>query len=158
MRRGIEFIYGPPIDVKGTSASISPPTRTTLVLPSTRRHPGPRPRGRSWLFSRRSPSHPARKIKVRRPASSHRILRPSHRRRTRLFLKLLSHFRVHCTKALASHSSYKSPEKINCGEGDALFSISLGIPNVNPNATRASRIMGFLRSDRGETFSKPMQR
>ena len=49
--------------------------------------------------------------------------------------------------------------KANSGEGAAatrqhlLFSMSFGIPNVNPRATRANRIIGFLKSERGETKS-----
>ena len=32
-----------------------------------------------------------------------------------------------------------------------LFSINFGIPKVNPKATRASKIIGFLNKARGET-------
>ena len=34
---------------------------------------------------------------------------------------------------------------------NVLFSISFGMPKVNPRATTASRIIGFLSSDNGET-------
>lgn len=34
---------------------------------------------------------------------------------------------------------------------NSLFSINFGIPNVNPRATRAMRIIGFLSKARGET-------
>lgn len=44
------------------------------------------------------------------------------------------------------------------GEGNesenVLFSISFGMPKVNPRATTASRIIGFLSNDNGETENK----
>jgi hypothetical protein len=109
----------------------------------------------SHLSEPRQPSTPRDQSfqRHRQPSRSGllRLVRPGIVSRIRrAFRDPLYSVSVSC-RCISQGKDYKAESEGMKRGRYALFSISFGIPKVKPSATRASKIIGFLRRDNGET-------